>query len=68
MNITNIIIYSKRMIDKELTIKQNEYVIHDYCFMKNIFFFNSFKLKNNNFKYKSKENEKVCNEINQYQN
>ena len=52
MNITNIIIYSKRMIDKELTIKQNEFVLHDYCFMKNIFF-NSFQLKNNNFKYKS---------------
>ena len=39
MNITNTIIYSKRMIDKELTIKQNEYVLHDYSFMKNIFQF-----------------------------
>ena len=29
--------YLKRMIDKELTIKQNEYVLQDYCF-KNIFF------------------------------
>ena len=51
MNITNTIIYSKRMIDKELTVKQNEYVIHDYCF-KNIFQFIS--VENNNLKYKSK--------------
>ena len=40
------------MIDKELTIKQNEYILHDYCFIKNIFY-NSFQLQINNFKYKS---------------
>ena len=68
MNITNTIIYSKRIIDKELTVIQNEYVLHDYCFMKNTFQFISFE--NNNFKYKSlkKWKIKVCNEINQYQN
>ena len=45
------------MIDKELTVKQNEYVFHDYQFYEK-YFFNSFQLKNNNFKYKFTENEK----------
>ena len=64
MNITNIIIYSKRMIDKELTNIQNEYVIHDYCFMNNFFLIHfSWKIIIPNIKI-STENEKVCNEIN----
>ena len=33
------ILFKKRMIYKELTIKQNEYVLHDYCFIKNNFQF-----------------------------